>query len=200
MTRTRFAPLALGLLLPFATVGARRHVTPTVILHKQVDVIRATLPGAQHYFVRDVKIGRDDLARLKHAADFEPEDPTFKFYYGTDGQGNVVGVVLFPQVNTQHGPLEVGLTIGPDGAIARAVVTKATVETKPWVLAAERAGLMPAFTGMRFGSDPAQALANISEHAIGAMPYFYAKVTARAVNRGLALYQILFAKGKQTSR
>ena len=30
-----------------------------------------------------------------------------------------------------HGPIEVGLTMKPDGTVASAVVTKAKVETKP---------------------------------------------------------------------
>jgi len=184
--------LATGALLAIGTTAAARHITPTVKLAKQADVIRQSLPGAKHYFVRKVTIGRDDLDRIQSEVTFKPEDPEYKFYLGKGDDDEVLGVVLFPQSNTQHGPLEVGLTIGPDGRIARAVATKATVETKPWVMKAVRAGLMDHFVGLRHGDDPEQALEDLSQKELGAMPYYFARVAADAVERGLALYEVLY--------
>ena len=94
-------------------------------------------------------IGKQDLAAIRQTSDFTPEDPDVQFYLGQGDGGAPVGAVLFQQVDTPHGPLEVGLTFGPDGAIARAMVTTATVETKPWVQEAVGTGLMDRFTGMR---------------------------------------------------
>jgi len=185
--------LVAAALLVIGTTAAARHITPTVELRKQADVIRQSLPGAQHYFVRRVTIGRQDLERIRAEVSFKPEDPEYKFFLGRDDGDRVIGVVLFPQSNTQHGPLEVGLTMTPDGRIARVVATKATVETKPWVLRAVRSGFLDAFVGMRHGDDPAKALEGLSRDDLGAMPYYFAQVTVDAVKRGLAVYDALYA-------
>ena len=181
-----FWPLALALF-----VGAR-HPTPTVVLVKQTDVIRSTLNGATQFFVRKVTIGKGDLARIRQSVDFSPEDPDISFYLGKTEGGNLQGVVLFPQVNTTHGPIEVGLTLKPDGTVASAVVTKATVETKPWVEEAVAPGLLKRFQGLRYGDDPKRALAQLSPGQMGQMPYWEAGVIAAAVQQGLVLHHVLF--------
>jgi hypothetical protein len=179
--------------LPLALLLAgARHPTPSVVLVKQTDLIRTTLGGAKQFFVRKVTIGKDDLARIRKEVDFSPEDPNLRFYLGKTEEGTLAGVVLFPQVNTIHGPIEVGLTLGPDGSIISAVVTKATVETRPWVEEAAAAGLMKRFQGMRYGDDLKRALEPLSPGQIGQMPYFEAQVIAATVRQGLVLYHLLF--------
>src|SRR5262249_15323253 len=130
-----------------ATLGATAHPTPKVVLMKHADFIRQTIP-AKGYFVRTVTIGKDDLAAIRKKSDFTPDDPDVQFFLGQDANGKTSGVALFEQVDSPHGPIEVGLTFGPDGAIAHAVVTTATVETKPWVQEAVAGGCMKGFTGM----------------------------------------------------
>jgi len=179
--------------LPLALLLAgARHPTPSVVLVKQTDLIRTTLGGATQFFVRKVTIGKDDLAQIRKEVDFSPEDPSVPFYLGKTAEGGLAGVVLFPQVNTIHGPIEVGLTMGPDGRIASAVVTKATVETRPWVEEATSAGLMKRFQGMKYGDDVKQALEPLSPGKIGQMPYFEAQVIVATVGQGLVLYHFLF--------
>lgn len=190
--RTLAAALAGAAATLALAAAAPRHITPTVILEKQADMIRATVPGATGFFLKTVDIGRADYERIRTEGGFEPEDDAFKFYYGKDASGDVAGVVLFPQVNTQHGPLEVGLSMTPDGAIRKAVVTKATVETKPWVVAAVKAGLMKRFEGMRPGDDPSGTLAALAGDGLGEMPRYMAKITAETVARGLVLYRVLY--------
>jgi hypothetical protein len=179
------SPLLLGLLL-----GAR-HPTPTVVLVKQTDLIRMAQDGARQFFVRKVTIGKDDLARIRQEVDFSPEDPNLSFYLGKNGDGKLVGVTLFPQVNTMHGPIEMGLTLRSDGSIASAVVTKATVETKPWVEEAVATGFLKRFQGMRYGDDVKRALAQASGQ-MGQMPAWEAEVIAAAVQQGLVLHHMLF--------
>jgi hypothetical protein len=180
-------PLLLALL-----VGGAHHPTPTVVLVKQTDLLRTALDGAKQFFVRKVTIGKDDLARIRKEVDFSPEDPDLSFYLGKTGEGKLVGVTLFPQVNTMHGPIEVGLTLKPDGSVASVVVTKATVETKPWVEEAVAAGLLKRFQGLRYGDDVKRALGQLSPGQIGQMPYWEAGVIAAAVQQGLVLYHTLF--------
>ena len=186
--------LAIGTIVVAATTAAAPHITPTVVLTKQADVIRRTLDDADEFFVRTVRIGRDGLARIREEVSFNPEDPEYNFYYGTDSAGRVVGVVLFPQANSQHGPVEVGLTLNRGGTVTSAVVTKATAETRPWVTEALRAGLMEGFVGMRHGDDPQRALDGLSSGELGSMPFYLAEITAEAVKRGLILYDALYAE------
>jgi len=178
-------------MLPLVLLLGTSHPTPTVVLVKQTDLIRTTLQGATQFFVRNVAIGKDDLAQIRRDVNYTPEDPNVKFYLGKTSDGKVGGVVLFPQVNNMHGPIEVGLTLSPDGKVTSAVVTKATVETRPWVEEAEAAGLMKRFQGMRYGDDLKQALAPLSGK-VGQMPYFEAEMIAAAVEQGLVLHHQLF--------
>jgi hypothetical protein len=187
-SRSRWALAALLLV-------AARHPTPTVVLVQQADLIRTTLDGAQQFFLRKVTIGKEDLVTIRKEVDYSPEDPDVKFYLGKDADGKPKGVVLFPQVNTTHGPLEIGLTMTPDGAIANATVTKATVETKPWVSEAVASGLLQRFKGMRYGDDIGSALKQVPAAKIGQMPYWEAQVIATAVHHGVVLYHVLFHEG-----
>lgn len=173
-------------------VNEARHITPTVVLEKHADVIRRTLPDAQQFFVRSVEIGGDDLHQIQAETSYRPEEPKFDFFYGKEGD-RLTGTVLFPQVNTQHGPFEVALTVDVSGKVSSAIVTKATVETKPWVVTAIKAGLMTGFVGMAYGDDPASALERLSDHDLGRMPRYSAEQIARAVKQGLVLYHVLYA-------
>jgi len=189
----RRARLALALPAAALVMGAAAwHITPTVVLNKQADVIKATLPEARSFFVRDVKIGKEALAAIHRAADFTPDEDEFKFYYGKTSDGGAAGVVFFPQVNTQHGPFEVGVTVDPSGTVTKVVATKATVETKPWVEKAIKARLLDHFDGMHPGDDVGAALNGVSKAQLGAMPYYVAQELTKAVGRGLALYQALY--------
>ncbi len=184
---------AVGAVVPIAlAMAAPRHITPTVVLKKKANTIRELLPNAEHYFVRSVEIGKDDLHSLRESG-FSPDDPEIKFYYGTRANDQISGVVLFPQVSTRdHGPLELGIGLAPDGSIRSVTVTKATVETKPWVLQVLATGLLDGFVGMRFGDDPATALSRSSTSDLGPMPHYIAEVLAEGVRRGLTLHHVLF--------
>jgi len=189
----RRARWALALPAVALVMGAAAwHITPTVVLNKQADVIKATLPQARSFFVRDVKIGKEALDAIRKAADFTPDEEEFKFYYGKTADGEVAGVVFFPQVNTQHGPFEVGVTVDGSGTVTKVVATKATVETKPWVEKAVKARLLDRFGGMHPGDDVGVALEGVSKAELGAMPYYVAGELTKAVGRGLAMYQALY--------
>ena len=191
MTSLRRLAGGLALVLSTALLGAAAHPSPKVVLIKHADYIRQTLAGAKQYFVRTVDIGKQDLAAIRQKSNYTPDDPDVQFYLGQGDGGAPVGVVLFQQVDTPHGPLEVGLTFGPDGRIAHAVVTTATVETKPWVQEAVAAGLMEGFTGMREGDDPRKALDRV-RGKLGGMPEYMAELIATAAGRGMVLYGTLF--------
>jgi hypothetical protein len=184
MTVVKLALAALAL-------APAAHPTPKVVLMKHADFIRQTVPGASRYFVRTVTIGKQDLAALRQESDFVPDDPDVQFFLGNGEDGATAGVVLFQEVNSPHGPIEVGLAFDPHGAVANAVVTTATVETKPWVVEASGTGLMKRFVGMRQGDDPRKALERVDQQ-LGAMPEYMAELIATAVGRGMAVYATLY--------
>jgi hypothetical protein len=191
MTVLRRMGVAAGLTLTAIVSGAASHPTPKVVLMKHADFIRQTTPGAKAYFVRTVSIGKQDLAAIRKASDYTPDDADVQFFLGQGDGGSTVGVALFQQVDTPHGPIEVGMTFGPDGAIANTAVTTATVETKPWVLEAVAGGLMKHFTGMKRGDDPRKALQGL-DGKLGGMPEYMAELIATGVGRGLVLYGTLY--------
>lgn len=186
--RTWTGTLAAGLLLALPP-----HITPTVTLVTEANAIRLAIGGAAHYFARTVDIGRNDLSSIKREASYTPDAEHVRFYYGTDNAGKLTGVMLFPEVNTQHGPIQVGLALDPTGAVIKVIATKATVETKPWVEKMVRSGYLDHFTGLRVGDDATTLLSHAPKHELGAMPYWTAEIATLAVQHGLVLYQVLFA-------
>jgi hypothetical protein len=184
--------LAFVVAVALAGVSVLAHITPVVVLEKQADVIRSTLAGATGYFVTEVRIGRDDLARIRAAGHFTPQDENVKFYSGKDAQGQTVGVVLFPQLDTPHGPIEIGLTVDPGGAVVSVRVTRATAETKPWVEQVIRSGGLDRLRGVEHAADAASAL-DVGTLHLDSMPAYFADVIATAVAHGLVLYRTLYA-------
>ncbi len=168
-----------------ALVALFLHVTPTVELVKRVDAVRQIFPAADAWFERELHLSDPDAHRLHRALDWSPEDGVLRFYTGKHG-GAAVGALIFVRMDTPHGPLEVAVGFANDGAVARVVITKATVETKPWVLAALRAGLCDHYKGMRAGAVPKAA--DQIRDAAGEMPAYMATQVDRGVERALTMY------------
>src|SRR5207248_869297 len=118
-----------------AAIAALFHITPVVVLVKRPDAVQSLLPGADAYTAREVHLSGRDAHRLHEAVDWSPEDGVVVFYAGTAGS-TAVGALEFVRVDTPHGPIEVAVGFTPQGAVRGVVVTKATVEMKPWVLEA----------------------------------------------------------------
>src|SRR6266508_2447033 len=116
-----------------AALAVVLHITPTVILLPRPDAVARLTPGAEAFFAREVHLSHDD---------------GFLTFYTAKRAGTSVGAFVFVRVDTPHGPLEVAVAFDPTGTVRRVEVTKATVETKPWVLEALRAGLKGAYTGL----------------------------------------------------
>lgn len=128
------------------------HITPTVVLVKREDAAKTILPTATTFTARDVHLSRTDAHRLHEALDWGPDDGLLTFYIGKSGAA-AVGALTFIRVDTPHGPLEVAVGFDPDGAVQRVEVTKATVESKPWMMEAIRSGVLDRYAGVK--ADPA---------------------------------------------
>src|SRR5207247_1490927 len=140
----------MNFLIRAAAIAALLHITPIVVLVKRPDAVQALLPGADAYVAREVHLSGTDAHRLHEAVDWSPEDGVLVFYGGTAGSTSV-GALEFVRVDTPHGPIEVAVGFTPRGAVRGVVVTKATVEMKPWVLEAVAAGLTDHYRGLKPG-------------------------------------------------
>ena len=161
------------------------HVTPTVELVKRVDAVRQIFPGADAWSERELHLSDPDAHKLHQALDWSPEDGVLRFYTGKQA-GTAIGALVFVRVDTPHGPLEVAVGFANDSTVARVVVTKATVETKPWVLTALRAGLCDHYKGMRAGTAPKAA--EQIRAAAGELPAYMATQVDKGVRRALTVY------------
>jgi hypothetical protein len=161
------------------------HVTPTVELVKRVDAVRQMFPAADAWFEREVHLSDPDAHKLHQALDWSPDDGVLRFYTGKHA-GAAVGALVFVRVDTPHGPLEVAVGFNTDGTVASVVVTKATVETKPWVLTAVRAGLCEHYKGIRPGAAP-KAAEQIRGVA-GELPTYMGAQIDKGVQRALVAY------------
>src|SRR2546428_11146247 len=144
----------MDFLIRAAVIAALLHITPVVVLVKRADAVHALLPGADAYVAGEVRLSGKDAHRLHEAVDWSPEDGVLVFYGGTAGSTSV-GALEFVRVDTPHGPIEVAVGFTPQGAVRGVIVTKATVEMKPWVLEAVGAGLVERYRTLKPGDVPA---------------------------------------------
>jgi hypothetical protein len=173
----------MNLLIRAATIAALLHITPVVVLVKRPDAVQTLLPGADAYVAREVHLSGTDAHRLREAVDWSPEDGVLTFYTGTAGS-TLVGALEFVRVDTPHGPIEVAVGFTPQGAVRSVVVTKATVEMKPWVLEALAGGLTEHYRGLKPGDTPAGA-ARIASR-VGNLAGYVAQEVDKGVARALA--------------
>lgn len=179
----------MNALLRVTTAVALLHITPVVVLIKRPTAVQALLPAADAYFERDLHLSERDAHRLHEVVDWSPEDGVLSFYLGRAGQREV-GSLEFVRVDTPHGPIEVAVGFTPDGAVRQVLVTKATVEMKPWVLDAQSAGLLTSYAGLRPAQSPAGAAAITGK--TGALPVYVAGEIDKGVARALTAYRLFF--------
>src|SRR5436190_10263832 len=179
----------MNFLIRAAAIAALLHITPIVVLVKRPDAVQALLPGADAYVAREVHLSGTDAHRLHEAVDWSPEDGVLVFYGGTAGSTSV-GALEFVRVDTPHGPIEVAVGFTPQGAVRGVVVTKATVEMKPWVLEAVAAGLTDHYRGLKPRGAPGGAVAIASRS--GNLAAYAAGVGAKRVARALVAYGALY--------
>src|SRR3989442_3956371 len=168
-----------------AAIAAALHITPGVVLVKRPEAAQALLPGADAYFAREVHVSARVSHRLHKAVDWSLEDGVLTFYVGRTGSATV-GALEFVRVDTPHGRIEVAVGFTPQGTVRGVLVTKATVEMKPWVLEAVAAGLTDHYRGLKPGEVPGGA-AGIAGRA-GNLAVYVAGEVDKGVARALAAY------------
>lgn len=180
----------MNALLRIVVAAAALHITPVVVLIKRPDAVQALLPGADAYFQRDLHLSDRDAHRLHEVVDWSPPDGVLSFYLGRAGRSQI-GTLEFVRVDTPHGPIEVAVGFTPDGAVRRVLVTKATVEMKPWVLDAENAGLLASYTGLKPTDAPAGAQAVAGK--AGKLGTYVAGEVDKGITRALTAYRFFYS-------
>jgi hypothetical protein len=176
----------MKLLLASAVAAALLHISPTVVLVKRPDAVKQLLPGADQFVARELHLSGQDAHRLHEALDWSPENGVLTFYIGKQA-GAEVGALEFVRVDTPHGALEVAASFTPQRTVRGVIVTKVTVETKPWVLAALQAGLTEHYRGLKLTDAPTGATA--IKGKVGDLPDFMAQQVDRGVARALVAYR-----------
>ena len=174
-----------------AAIAALFHITPVVVLVKRPDAVQSLLPGADAYTAREVHLSGRDAHRLHEAVDWTPEDGVVVFYAGTAGS-TAVGALEFVRVDTPHGPIEVAVGFTPQGAVRGVVVTKATVEMKPWIVEALGAGLTNEYRGLAVAQAPSGA--EKVKPRVGAMPGYMAELIDKGVMHANAAYRLFYVR------
>ena len=174
-----------------AALAALLHITPTVVLVKRQDAVARLLPGADQFTARELHLSSADSRRLHDAVGWEPPDGIVTFYVGKR-QDEVSGALVFMRIDSQHGPLELAVGYDPRGAVRGVEVTKATVEMKPWVLEALRAGLTESYRGNSTDQAPSGA-EKVKPH-VGAMPGYVAELIDKGVMHANAAYRLLYGR------
>jgi len=82
------------------------------------------------------------------------------------------------------------VSFDPAGTVHGVIVTKATVETKPWVLEALRAGLCKHYQGLTATGTPGGSTA--LRGAVGDLPLYMAQEIDKGVARALAAYRLFY--------
>jgi hypothetical protein len=176
-------------ILRIAVAALLLHITPVVVLVKRPAAVQALLPGADAYFQRDLHLSDRDAHRLHEIVDWSPESDVLTFYLGRSGS-SAVGALEFVRVDTPHGPIEVAVGFTPEGAVRQVLVTKATVEMKPWVQDAEGAGLLGSYAGLQAAQSPAGAAAITGK--TGSLPVYVAGEIDKGVQRALTAYRLFY--------
>ncbi|PYP15152.1 MAG: hypothetical protein DMD54_12605 [Gemmatimonadetes bacterium] len=176
-------------LLLGAAAAALLHITPTVVLMKREDAVAKLLPGADQFVSRELHLSSADSKRIHDAVGWEPPDGVVTFYLGKK-QDQVTGVLVFMRVDCQHGPIELAIGYDPHDTVRAVEVTKATVEMKPWIVEALRAGLTNEYRGLAVAEPPSGA-EKVKPH-VGSMPGYMAELIDKGVMHANAAYRLFY--------
>jgi hypothetical protein len=177
----------MNALLVAAATAVLLHITPTVVLVKRPDAVARLAPGAERFTARDVHLSDADAHRLHETVDWSPPEGVLTLYTGARGDAKVA-TFLFIRVDTPHGPVETAVGFDPSGVVRGVIVTKATVETRPWIQDALRAGLAERYAGLTADGTPGGAAA-VRDH-VGSLAVYMAEQVDKGVVRALAAYRL----------
>jgi hypothetical protein len=185
MTRALVHTLLACTLAGSIVAPALAHITPPVVLMSDRDAVVGLLAGARRFFVREVRLTPEQRRAVQQRSGWNPDEDFYRFYLGRDDQGRLVGAMVFMTDYTIHGPVRVGVGLGPDGKVRGAAVVELTEETYPWV----KPLIDRDFTRDYVGLDSRGAFV-LKRTGLESMGQFYGQIVASLVQRAALLYEI----------
>jgi hypothetical protein len=178
-------PILVGsvVLAGLASMPARAHITPPVVLASDREAVVRLLPAATRYFVREVRPSSAEQHAIRQRTGWNADDDFYRFYVGRTAEGALVAATVFLSEFTLHGPVRVAVAVGPDGKVTGASVVEVTEESYTWVKPLLDSGFLQRFVGR-------DARSVQTEDVDASMPRFYAGVIARLIARAATLYQV----------
>lgn len=174
--------------LIFFSGNVDAHVTPNVQLVRRGEFLKESLPGATKFFEKPLVISDDHRTAMRRETGWAPSDQDTRVYVGRDGEGRLVGLVIFLWVSSQHGPLGIGVAFDPDVTVRRVAINDVSGEALPWVRPLIEAGGLDGFVGLPSTArpDPEKVAPQVS----GAMARYYLRVIAAGVARAQAIARL----------
>ena len=170
-----------GVLVFLCAAAASAHITPNVQLVNRGEFLKENLPGAEHYFEKQLMLSGAAGAAIRQATGWSPTAEDTRMYVGRDGKGALVGSVVFLWIASEHGPVGVAVAFDPSGTIRRAAVTDVGSEPLAWVRPLIDAGGLQAFVGLGPGEEPNPS--RVAPAVTATMSRYYAQVLAQSVSR-----------------
>lgn len=170
-----------GVLVFLCAAAASAHITPNVQLVKRGEFLKESLPGAEHYFEKQLMLSGAVGAAIRQATGWSPTAEDTRMYVGRDGKGGLIGSVVFLWMPSEHGPVGVAVAFDPQGTIRRAAVTDVGSEPLAWLRPLMDAGGLQSFVGLAPGEQPDPS--RVAPAVTGAMSRYYAQVLAQGVAR-----------------
>jgi hypothetical protein len=184
---TALATLAVAALsLPGVLLA---HITPPVVLLSERDAVTQLLSGARKFSVLEVRLSGEERKAIAKQWNWTPSEDFYRFYMGRDGEGRLLGAVIFVTDFTIHGPVEIAVGIDPAGTVRGAHIVEVTEETYPWV----KPLLDEKFDRWYVGQDcraHCEAMKGGKLDTLHPMCHFYAEVLASMVQKGSILYEV----------
>jgi hypothetical protein len=185
--------LALSLSLTLGAGAALAHITPPVVLISDRDAVLGMTGGAKKFFVREVRLSREEREAIQRQWGWRPEEDLYRFYIGRDEAGQLTAAVIFLTEFTIHGPVRVAIGLGADGKVKDARVVELTEETYPWLKPLIAQDFTRDYTGR--GSQGSFGLSErFARAGLDSMPQFYAQVVASLIQRAAILFDVTVLK------
>jgi hypothetical protein len=185
--------LTLSLSLILGAGVSLAHITPPVVLTSERDAVLAMTGRAKKFFVREVRLSREEREAIQRQWGWRPEDELYRFYLGRDDAGQLLAAVIFLTEFTIHGPVRVAVGLGADGKVRDAKVVELTEETYPWLKPLIDQDFTRDYVGR--GSQGSFGLSErLTRAGLESMPQFYAQVVASLIQRATILFDVTVLK------
>lgn len=183
---------AIALSLALVIVAAWAHLTPSVVLLSERDVLASQHAGAKKLSLREASLSADERKLIQSTYGWRAGDELHNFYMGRDDAGKLLSASVFMTDATMHGIIRVAVGLTPDGRVKSAEVVEFAEEVYAHMKPLIERGFTKKYVGLGIGSsfEPPPASAS----GVDAMAQHYDAIVGRMVQRAVILYNVLVTK------